>query len=65
MDKHSWKLLKAIFFICSSTPMFYLAVETNNDDLKWLGAVGMIGIVIGIIMGWSALAGHAKDNRKE
>lgn len=64
MDKYSWKLLKAIFFICSSICPILVAFIVDIDDVIPLGVIGIIGMGIGFFMGLSALWGHFKDGCK-
>lgn len=65
MDKYCWKLLKAIFFICSSTCSILVAFIVNTDDTVLLGVIGIIGMVIGLVMGWSTLIGHYLDDSQK
>ena len=62
MDKYCWKLLKAIFFVCSSIIPLLIDFVGGAKQLSWLGIIGIIGMVIGLVMGWSTLIGHYLDD---
>lgn len=62
MDKYGWKLLKAIFFVCSSICPLLMDFIGGSKELSWLGIIGIIGMVIGLFMGWSALIGHCLND---
>lgn len=64
MKSDSWRLLRAIFIICSSTAICFIAYLLTGENTKMftagLAIVGLIGIITGIIMGCVALWEHAK-----
>jgi len=64
--KDIWKLMRAVFIICSSMGLCQIGVVLAAENTKMftaaLAIIGLIGIITGIVMGGIVLVEHAQKS---